>query len=329
MQKSEQFEQKIAKYPDSFELHRSYAQYLYDKAEYGYCFVVLQRAIEIYESAPEPILQNDYFSLRRLEQSLKRENMPDLIGEVHGLLARGWTPVFKHGLVRELVLQVHRGNVGHLVAGLRSGKLRKLRALSLKFEDGAQEGLKGLCGVAVTSLRALQMHFSQRVDPGAVLHFLESQRTPLSNMRIFHLRMPRIDDEHAIGIKRLLGALEYFTLHSLEREGMGLQTAYFIADDAACALLQELSLIGTQVSDRGLLALAMSKGLGKLRHLSLRDGTLSNNAGRIMSADHGFRSLRSLDVSYNQIDESGLVELRRLGLELQDAHQHKRPAGSE
>ncbi|MFA5624461.1 MAG: hypothetical protein WC966_05335 [Bradymonadales bacterium] len=328
MHKSDEFEKMISMQPESFELHRRYALYLYELENYSRCFDILHEAMYLYEENPASSSQGDYFVLRRIEQNLRRMHMRELIGDVHFLLAMGWQPVFKRGLVRELVLQLNETNVRYLVTGLQHPKLRKLRGLSLRFQNSAMDVLPILANLSFSPIRALQLHFSENILCSHVAQFVRNIRQSLANLKLFYLQMPRIVDDSAIAIKKMLADIPYFTLHSQERSGMTHRTAYFIADDAASESLEELALVGTQIGDRGLLALAMSKHLTKLSRLSLKDGVLSNNAARILTADHELRGIGSLDLSYNEIDEAGIASLQKLNIKQELGHQHQRPAGA-
>ena len=102
----------------------------------------------------------------------------------------------------------------------------------------------------------------------------------------------------------------------------------YIADDAKSQSLMRLGIVGSRIGDNGLFALFSSDNLNALQALDLRDGTLTNNAARVVTAAHSLPQLRALDLRYNEIDPAGIDMLMRGNIQCKVDGQHVRPASA-
>lgn len=306
-----------------YELARSFSQ----EKSYAACFAMADRAIASYEVTPVEGEQNHFFELKRLHALLLREHMFDIVGPAASMLDPRWKPVFKLGRPRELALCIGTHHLPILHEALCANQLKRLRFLNLSITGNATKAVQALLYGRYDTLRALSIAFDEMPDMAHLCHFFESLAPHFADIVSFKLRLPRIDDALAIRVRRAFDRLEFFSLESNERL-MSESICEYIADDAKSQSLMRLGIVGSRIGDNGLFALFSSDNLNALQALDLRDGTLTNNAARVVTAAHSLPQLRALDLRYNEIDPAGIDMLMRGNIQCKVDGQHARPASA-
>lgn len=285
------------------------------------------RAIASYEVTPVEGEQNRFFELKRLHALLLREHMFDIVGPAASMLDPRWKPVFKLGRPRELALCIGTHHLPILHEALCANQLKRLRFLNLSITGNATKAVQALLYGRYDTLRALSIAFDEMPDMAHLCHFFEFLAPHFADIVSFKLRLPRIDDTLAIRVRRAFDRLEFFSLESNERL-MSESICEYIADDAKSQSLMRLGIVGSRIGDNGLFALFSSDNLNALQALDLRDGTLTNNAARVVTAAHSLPQLRALDLRYNEIDPAGIDMLMRGNIQCKVDGQHVRPASA-
>ncbi len=314
------YAQKVAAQPESVALRAEYAQHLFQMGDLRGSISQVQAGLALPRRPGE---EQSFSALMNLERLLLGKNLRRLVGSLSGLIPEGQKPHFEDGKLVEVVVQVSSGTVALLEKALSSGKsLGTVEVLGLIVDDVGDEVLRLLSAAALPSLVELNFWARGPLSELAV-HGLTASSLG-QGLEVLYLRGDRISDRMVMACAQASPRLMELRLRSQERS-VTLEAAYALADAQGLSGLVTLGLMGTCFGDRGALALATSKALAGLRRLDLRDGMLTNEGARILSAGSALRQLESLDVAWNQIDDAGLAELRRWGIEVRADYQHQRP----
>lgn len=317
----------LSRDPENFQvLYELACRFGRDKS-YAACFTMVDRAIASYEANPVEGEQNRFFELKRLHAQLLREHMFEIVGPAASMLDPRWKPVFKLGRPRELALCIGTHHLPILHEALCANQLKRLRFLSLTITGDATQALQALLLGRFNTLRAFSLSFDEAPDMAHLCHFFESNAPHFRDIISFKLRLPRIDDAIALRARRAFGQLEFFALESYARL-MTESICEYIADEPQSQALMRLGIVGSRIGDSGLFALFSSDHLNGLQALDLRDGTLTNNAARVIAATHSIARLRSLDLRYNEIDPAGIDMLMHTPIQCKVDGQHSRPASA-
>ncbi|MCL2326764.1 MAG: hypothetical protein FWC40_09775 [Proteobacteria bacterium] len=328
MRDQDALQRELRENPESFEILREYALFLYGADELRACFALTERAIASYDKAPNPLKQPQYFELKRLRHQLVRNHLDLLMGESWPLLDSRWPPVFKLGRPREMAWHIDSHNMDAVEAALRSDQLRRLRYLSVTITEAPDAILKRFHNLRLSTLRALNLTFLQDPSRGAFGVFWEATTQVLAGLLTLSMRMTRLSDAMALMPFRLLHHLQSLNFISLDRSGLTPSLCDALASDKRSNQLVQLGIVGSCLGDSGLLTLLTSDNFAALQALDLQDGLLSNAAARLISAETHLPKLRSLDLRYNQIDEAGIAILsRNQTLTIRSEGQHSRPPG--
>lgn len=327
MRSLEEIENALRGNPDDFDTLYEYTRVLFDANHVKYSFASTERAIAVYESAPDPAQEARYMELKRFRQKLILNYLDALLDEAWPFLDARWTPVFKLGRPREIALLITPDNVHLLPALIKSDSFKRLRFLSLTFVDCADEALDHLQEFRFDPIRIMNLCFNSDVHESAFDAFWQKIMFRVKNLVGVSLRMPHLTDKIATTLQNYTSNLESLSLLSLDRTTLTHKFCEVLADDARSQRLTNLAIVGSCLGDKGLLTLLSSDNFANLQTLDLHDGTLTNAAARIIAADIKLPQLRSIDLRYNQIDPAGLDILSRVRLELKVSDQHNRPAG--
>ena len=317
----------LSRDPENFQVLYELAHRFDREKSYAACFTMVDRAIASYEATPVEGEQNHFFELKRLHAQLLREHMFEIVGPAASMLDPRWKPVFKLGRPRELALCIGTHHLPILHEALCANQLKRLRFLSLTITGDATQAVQALLFGRFDTLRAFSLSFDEVPDMAHLCHFFESHAPHFRDIISFKLRLPRIDDALALRARRAFGPLEFFALESYARL-MTESVCEYIADDPQSQALMRLGIVGSRIGDRGLFALFSSDHLNGLQALDLRDGALTNNAARVITATHSIAQLRSIDLRYNEIDPAGIDMLMHTSIQCKVDGQHSRPASA-
>ena len=315
--------------PDNFETLYELTTRSFQEHNFPVSFAMSERAIAVFEKHPEASYHARYFDVKRLHYQMIHEHLDEILGTAYPLLDSRWMPVFKLGKVREMAWRIDHTNVLNIRQALNASSLKRLRFLSVTFEEIPDNALIQLIHCNLTSLRALSMHFVTMPSVELLMDFFSSLRENGIELNTFGLRMASIDDALAIHIRRSLGGIDVLSFTSMVREGMTHKLCESIADDPQSNTLTRLCLVGTSMGNEGLFSLMSSENLKSLQALDLHDGILTNAAAHIITASHELPSLHCIDVRYNQIDPAGVDILSRCAFQCYCDNQHERPEGRE
>lgn len=327
MRSLEELRAVIESRPDDFnalyEMTMAYRQ----EHNYAACFAMSERLIASYDKRPIANEQNRYFEIKRLHSQMMREHLADILGPSSGLLDTRWMPVFRLGRPREMAWKITPSNARRIRAALEAPQLKKLRFLSITFEDSPNEALKVLREVYLGGLKVLNLIFMNAPDESIFHSLWANAGDQFKNICSFSLRMPFINTSMAISVRNAFGPLESLSMTSLDRRGIDQDFAEYLADDLQSQALTRLALVGTSIGDEGLFALFSSENFNNLQALDLHDGILTNNAGRVFQAAHNLPKLRHVDVRYNNIDPAGINMIQHACINCVVEGQHTRPVG--
>ena len=313
--------------PENFEALYAVTVRFFADCNYAVGFIMCERAIASFEKHPEERYHAMYFELKRMHYAMLHEHLAEIIGPAQMLADPHWAPVFRLGKVREMGWTVHRDNAMHIRAALSAVQLKRLRFLSITFEEHADYALVQLMQCPLGSLRALSIHFVDTPSPGVLQEFFEVIQPAVADVNTFGLRMMRIDDDLAATVRNAFGPLDALSLTSLDRTGITAAFCEQIADDPRSNAFTRLALVGTSIGNEGLFALMSCENLQSLQALDLHDGILTNAASDIIMASHVLPSLHSIDLRYNTIDPAGVGALAQCRLKCYCDAQHRRPEG--
>ena len=315
--------------PENFGVLHDLALLFYKDANYAGSFAMAERAIASYEKEEhaDQSFQSPYFDIKRLHAKLQKNHLDQILGPAFHLLDSQWLPVFKLGRPRELAWIVNSRNLAHIAPALNSVQLRRLRFLSIKFEDSVDEALAQFKDVSMSMIRALNFNFLKMPKTRHLQDFCVNCRSQLSNVVNMTLRMPRIDNQIATLARNAFHALESFSLTSLDRTGITAEFCESLADDPLSNHMMRLGLVGTSIGNEGLFAIISSDNFAALQALDLHDGILNNGAAKVLAAARNLPNLRTIDLRYNMIDPAGLNILQNASLDCLTKGQHERPKG--
>ncbi len=315
--------------PENFGVLHDLALKFYEDSNYAGSFAMAERAIASYEKEEhaDKSFQTPYFDIKRLHAKLQKDHMDQILGPSCHLLDSQWLPVFKMGRPREMAWIVNASNMEYIVPALNSVQLRRLRFLSIKFEDHVDEALEQFKNVAMSMLRALNFNLLEMPKKRSLQDFCVNCRNELNNVINVNMRMPKIDNQIAMLARNAFHALESFSLTSLDRNGITAEFCETLADDPLSNHMMRLGLVGTSIGNEGLFAIISSDNFAGLQALDLHDGTLNNGAARVLSAARNQPNLRTVDLRYNMIDPAGLDMLKNGSVEYLTEGQHARPKG--
>ncbi|MBR4986925.1 MAG: hypothetical protein IKY83_14425 [Proteobacteria bacterium] len=326
MRTLQQLKTVLKETPNDFEALYELSKVFNDDKQFAASFAMSDRAITSYEGAPVPNMQAQFFEIKRLHAQLQKERLDDILGPAIHLIDPHWVPVYKNGRPREMSWTIAATNLTSIIPALSSPQLRKLRFLNITVNDRPNETLQALAASEFTPIRSLSLQFKVQPDTLAITRFLAARTAELQHITALNVAMPRIDNDIATKIRNAFGALESFSLTSLDRTGITHEFCDLLADDhRSCALLR-LALIGTSIGNEGLFSIIESKNFTALQALDLHDGTLNNGAAKILAATDNLPALRNVDLRFNQIDPAGIDMLRKCALKCTCDNQHKRPA---
>ena len=317
----------LSENPECFDALCEMSDVLHGDGNYAGCFAMLERAIAVYESAPDSVEQVRYFELKRIRTHLVRNHLQDILGDVFPMLDLRWMPVFKLGRIRETAWRINDSNIQYLEGALQSPMMRRVRYFSLVFESCANDALIHLCSHFPGSLRALGLAFREMPGSLEFMRFWQSfaGTDALKGVVSFTVALPVIDDEYAMLMRQSFQSLERFELISTQRRSLTSAFCEELADDERSNALTRLALVGTNIGDDGFFTLVSSENFSALQVLDVHDGVLTNAAARILSAEHNLSNLRSIDLSYNRIDPAGIDMIQRARIDASLEGQHSRP----
>ena len=292
---------------------------------------MVERAIASHEATPNDADESTYQELRRLHAHLLRNHLPEILGPIYQLIDLKWMPVFKYGRPREMAWRIHSLNLEYLEPSLASHQLKRLRYLYLSIDSNADRILEILSHRIPKSLRSLNIHFNT-IPSEAVFHQFWSQyhgTEELGHIQSLKIRMPRLTDAGALLIRKAFNQLEDLSFESRDRQGITPLMCEYLADDVQSNALHRLSLVGTSIGDQGLYALVSSPNMKQLQALDLRDGTLTNTAAKLLTAETDLPKLVSVDLRYNAIDPAGVNMLEKCSFPVNAENQHERPSDDE
>ncbi|MBO4349353.1 MAG: hypothetical protein J6A01_00200 [Proteobacteria bacterium] len=315
--------------PENFGALHDLALQFYQDANYAGSFAMAERAIASYEKEEhaDQSYQPPYFDIKRLHAKLQKNHLDQILGPAFYLLDSQWLPVFKLGRPRELAWIVNSGNLKHIAPALNCVQLRRLRFLSIIFEDSVEEALAQFNGVSMSMLRAINFNFLKMPKMRDFQDFCANCRSELSSIINMSLRMPRIDNQIAMLARNAFHALESLSLTSLDRSGMTAEFCESLADDPLSNHIMRLGLVGTSIGNEGLFAIISSENFASLQALDLHDGILNNGAAKVLAAARNLPHLRTIDLRFNMIDPAGLEILKKASMECITEGQHTRPKG--
>ena len=327
MRSQEELRQILGEQPDCFEALCEMSAWYYHAKNYAGCFAMLERAIASYEANPIELEQSKFFEIKRLNASMQRNFLPEILGVSYELLDLRRMPIFKLGRVREMTWRFNASNYHHIAEALISPQLRRLRYLTMTFESGTDFVLQQLSDRLPESLRAINLYFDEMPDRNVFLSFWHNyqQSCGLSGIVSITMRMPFMDDEMACAVRDALDKLE--CLHFTSQDPSGITPIFCekLADDPRSNMLLRLGLVGTSIGDEGLFTLLSSENFEAVQTLDVHDGILTNATARVLHAEHNMNHLRNIDLSYNRIDPAGLAMLQNTSLQIKTEGQHQRP----
>lgn len=315
----------LSKHPDNFPALYALAASFLNGRQFAACFAMAERAINSYEKNPGGGDMERYFELKRIHARLLREHLDDILGPASEMLDTCWFPVFKNGRPREIALNLKREHLPMIETALNAPQMKRLRYLNVTINETSAQILEHLTVCDLSSLRMLSMTFKESANLDMILRFFEIMRPQFQSITSLNLHLPAIDDGAARRIRAAFGNLEAFSLESDVRL-MTESVCEEIADDPQSKYLVRLGLIGTKIGDNGVFMLLSSQNFDALQVLDLRDGILTNNVARVISAANELPSLRAIDLRFNCLDPAGIAMLKNHTIECNIGFQHMRPA---
>ena len=327
MHTQEELRQILSAEPDRFDALCEMSGLLHREGNFAGCFAMLERAIASYEATPDEAEQSRYFDMKRFRSHLLRSRLPEILGPVYPLLDLRWTPVFKLGRIREVAWRLNASNIPYIPAAVQSQMMRRVRFLSIVFDEYTDEALALFCGLFPDSLRVLSLTFNEMPQHSGFMRFWQqhSESGIFKDVVALTVSMPTMNDAYASLMRNAFGSLESLSLISLYRGNITGNFCEEIADDPRSNALTRLALVGTNIGDDGLFTLLSSENFSSLQVLDVHDGILTNASARVLSAEHNLSRLRSIDLSYNRIDPAGVDMVRRTSIEANVEGQHSRP----